>query len=366
MNKVSQNLLITAGVICALFLAWYFSNIVAYLLISAIVALVGRPIVSFLNNIKIKGKNLPRWLCATGGLLTIMLIFYLFLAFFIPLIAAQTQLLANVDVNELVDILTVPFTKLEDIVTRIFPDSEFSFNAFFSEKVASILDPSFVLSSFGSITNFIASMAMGIFSVSFISFFFMKEESLFMDGVVIFFPAKYEQSIRHAWDSSTKILMKYFIGVFAEIVCVMVVLAFGLKFIAGLNASTAVLLGLLAGILNIIPYVGPLIAATITLIVALAVNLDVIEWSNFYILVIKVLGVFSAMKLIDYFVFQPYIFADNLKAHPLEIFLLILIAGSFAGIGGMLIAVPTYMVLRVFAKEFLSRFRIVQKLTEKI
>ena len=55
-----------------------------------------------------------------------------------------------------------------------------------------------------------------------------------------------------------------------------------------------------------------------------------------------------------------------MKAHPLEIFIVILIAGSLAGIVGMLLAIPSYTVLRVFAKEFFSQFRLVQKLTEKI
>jgi predicted PurR-regulated permease PerM len=76
--------------------------------------------------------------------------------------------------------------------------------------------------------------------------------------------------------------------------------------------------------------------------------------------------VFVSVQLIDNFVFQPLIFSNSVHAHPLEIFIVLLIAGSVGGILGMLLAIPSYTVLRVFAKEFFNKFRVVQKLTKKI
>jgi predicted PurR-regulated permease PerM len=272
------------------------------------------------------------------------------------------------NINEVVVLLTDPFLQLEQFVQETFSNSEFSFNAMLFDKIKSIFDSSGILRYFGSITDFIVSMTIAIFAISFITFFFMKEENLFIEGVVILFPAQYESGIRHAWNNATKLLMRYFIGVFFDMICVMTVLTIGLKFIVGLNFSTAVLLGFIAGILNVIPYVGPLISATISIVVVIAnAGIEIFspteEYSGIFL---KTIGVFIAMKILDDTVFQPYIFANSIKAHPLEIFLLILIAGSFAGIVGMLIAIPTYTIFRVFAKEFLNRFRVVQKLTEKI
>ena len=77
-------------------------------------------------------------------------------------------------------------------------------------------------------------------------------------------------------------------------------------------------------------------------------------------------GSLLIIKGFDDFVLQPTLYSERVKAHPLEIFLVILIAGSLAGILGMLLAIPSYTVLRVFAKEFFSQFRLVRKLTEKI
>jgi predicted PurR-regulated permease PerM len=63
---------------------------------------------------------------------------------------------------------------------------------------------------------------------------------------------------------------------------------------------------------------------------------------------------------------QPFIFSNSVKAHPLEIFLVILVAGSVSGIVGMIIAIPVYTVIRIVAREFFSRFRIVKQLTDKM
>jgi predicted PurR-regulated permease PerM len=80
-----------------------------------------------------------------------------------------------------------------------------------------------------------------------------------------------------------------------------------------------------------------------------------------------VLFIFIAMeitKVIDNVVFQPQIFSRSVKSHPLEIFIVILIAATIGGVIGMLIAIPAYTVLRVIAKEFFNQNKLVQKITE--
>ena len=71
-------------------------------------------------------------------------------------------------------------------------------------------------------------------------------------------------------------------------------------------------------------------------------------------------------QTLDNLVLQPIIYSNSVKAHPLEIFLVILIAGSLAGIVGMLFAIPGYTVLRILAKEFFNEFRVVQSLTKNL
>jgi predicted PurR-regulated permease PerM len=72
------------------------------------------------------------------------------------------------------------------------------------------------------------------------------------------------------------------------------------------------------------------------------------------------------MHLVDGFILQPYIFSNSVMAHPLEIFLVILLGADIAGVGGMVLAIPAYTVLRVIAKVFFNEFRFVQLLTENL
>ncbi len=136
--------------------------------------------------------------------------------------------------------------------------------------------------------------------------------------------------------------------------------------IVGLGFQLSAIIGLVAGIMNVIPYLGPLIGASIGLILGMSNNLDL----DFYHKLLPLLGymalVFIIVQIIDNVVFQPLIYGTSVKAHPLEIFLVILIAGSLAGIIGMILAIPAYTVLRTFAHEFFYRFKVVQKITEKI
>ena len=57
---------------------------------------------------------------------------------------------------------------------------------------------------------------------------------------------------------------------------------------------------------------------------------------------------------------------SSVKAHPLEVFLVILIAGNLAGVGGMILAIPVYTILRVIAKEFFDQFELVRSITKDI
>jgi predicted PurR-regulated permease PerM len=116
----------------------------------------------------------------------------------------------------------------------------------------------------------------------------------------------------------------------------------------------------------VIPYIGPLTAGAFGTLMAIISFYSAGADPALGALTIKLIATFSITHLVDVFIFQPYIYSNSVKAHPLEIFLVILIAGNVAGIVGMLIAIPTYTVLRVFAKEFFSNFKVVQKLTDRM
>jgi predicted PurR-regulated permease PerM len=79
---------------------------------------------------------------------------------------------------------------------------------------------------------------------------------------------------------------------------------------------------------------------------------DLHFYSEVLPLIYKTIGVLIAVHLIDSFVLQPYIYSSSVNAHPLEIFLVILLTGNIAGIVAMIFAVPAYSVLRIVITEF--------------
>src|SRR5690606_14562426 len=112
-----------------------------------------------------------------------------------------------------------------------------------------------------------------------------------------------------------------------------------------------------------IPYVGPIIGATFGVFVTISSNLEMDFYTQLLPLLVKVIGVFLFMQMTDNFILQPFIFSNSVLAHPLEIFLVILMGAKINGIMGMVLAIPAYTVIRLLARVFLSEFKIVQKLT---
>ena len=132
------------------------------------------------------------------------------------------------------------------------------------------------------------------------------------------------------------------------------------------GVHNAIVIAFLCALLNLIPYVGPLISASLVIILTMTSFLgqsfsDVILPKTIYVFI----G-FIIAQLVDNFVSQPIIFSKSVKSHPLEIFLIIIIAGILFGIIGMVVAVPTYTAIKVILKEFLSENKIVKRLTKDL
>ncbi|HCZ23227.1 MAG TPA: AI-2E family transporter, partial [Rikenellaceae bacterium] len=82
----------------------------------------------------------------------------------------------------------------------------------------------------------------------------------------------------------------------------------------------------------------------------------------FAIVLITLLAVFICTQMVDNFLFQPLIYSASIKSSPLEIFIVLLMAGHVGGIVGMLVAIPCYTVIRVIATNFFSDFKPIRRL----
>lgn len=351
-----------AGLLVAGFLIWYFQAIVFYILISAVLSLMGKPLVRWLGMVKIHKWSPPKWLSAMVTLILMMLLIGLAAQAIIPVVVSKANQLASFDPQSLTSALNGPIAQVESYIREMFPRANFSVKDYIVSQVMPLLSSGMIQDTITSVTGFIVDIGIAVFSISFITFFFLKDDSLFFDGVIILFPARYEENIKRALNSTTTLLIRYFVGICIEMIIKLICIAVPLYFI-GFEWSTAFIIGLIAAVLNVVPYIGPIIGALIGFAIAI---ISPVEGANIGVVLLQMSIVFGIFQLIDNIILQPYIYSSSVKAHPLEIFIVILMAGYIAGVMGMLFAIPAYTVLRVFAKEFFNNFRVVQKLTENI
>ncbi len=367
MNQVLRYSFIVLGIILGVFIIWYFSHIVAYILISAVLSLIGRPLVELLGRVKIWKKHIPKSLRALLALATIWVLLVSFFRFIIPMIAGELNNLSQIDTQSVLVSLNDPIHYLERVIDKyqISDNGEFTVQKFINDKLLSIFNVSFITNFFSNLAGTLGNIFLAFFSVTFITFFFLRDENLFAESILSLVPDKHIESFSHAMTSTRKLLVRYFLGILFQMTGIFTIVTLGLT-ICGVGFSHSILIGLIAASLNVIPYLGPVMGAAIGIILGVATHLQLDFASELVPLMGKMILVFGAAQLTDNFVFQPFIFSNSVNAHPLEIFLVIMIAGSIAGIPGMVLAIPAYTVLRVFAKEFFNKFKVVKKLTSKI
>ena len=353
-----------AAAAAVLFLVWCFSSIVVYLLIAAVLAVVGNPLVRRLAALRIRGRLLPRWAAALVALAVIWAVTVALCSLFVPLVFNKLHQLAGVDFGAVVASVERPVSRAQNYLQTLFalPESTFSLSEALTSALRRAIDFESVNSVFSSILGLVLSTVIAVFSISFIAFFFLKDENLFYEMVAALFPERYHGNLTRALDSVTVLLARYFTGILSESLLLTVavaaaMLAFGMDF------GDAAFIGLVMGVMNVVPYAGPLIGGVVAVFGGIVSPIEGLRVGH---TVLAFVGSVLLLKGLDDFVLQPTLYSERVKAHPLEIFLVILIAGSLAGIVGMLLAIPSYTVLRVFAKEFFSQFRLVRKLTEHI
>ena len=325
---------------------------------------MGRPLVELFCKIRIKSWSFPRSLSALLTLATIWGFIILFFVIFVPLVTRQINYFSTIDSEKIVQIVAGPINKVENLVRAINKDipHNITIQDYIVKKVADILNINMIQNFIGSLIWILGNVIIAIFSITFITFFFLKDQRLFYESILMWVPDKYVENVTRALNSIKNLLTRYFIGIVIQSTCVMILVTIGMT-IAGIDFQQALVMGLIIGILNVIPYAGPWIglAIAITMGVASHINHDittVVVPLVTYMIIVEVIT-----HLIDNIIFQPVIFSNSVRAHPLEVFIVVLAAGFAAGIPGMILGIPAYTVLRVLAREFFYNFKAVQKIT---
>jgi predicted PurR-regulated permease PerM len=362
-----RTLLVIVGLVVLGLMVWRFSNIVAYILIASVLSLIARPLVRLMGMIRIGRWTIPVSIRALITLIAILAFFFGFFRVFIPLVANEAQELSNIDTEQVMKEFKEPIHRLEQWINNlnIEEDKEFSLWNALQEKLASVLDIKVITNLVATIASVLGNLAWAIFAISFITFFMLREESLIENYLVTIVPEDKEKAFRHALESVKHLLRRYFVGILLQMTGILTLVTVGMT-IVGVGFRHGLVIGLLAAVLNIIPYLGPWMGALLGITLGVASHLYLDMSTQMLPFIGYMALVFIITQATDNAVFQPVIFGTSVYAHPIEIFIVIMMAGSLAGIVGMIVAVPTYTVIRVFAKEFFNNFRVVRKLTEKI
>lgn len=232
------------------------------------------------------------------------------------------------------------------------------------KKMVEFVSPSQIITrSLFYMFSFFGNFMVLITSVTFIAFFFLKDEKLFGRALKTILPSQQKDETDTALSQIKHLLTRYFSGILLQITLITVYVTVLLSF---LGIPNAFLIAFFAAIINVIPYVGPIIGAFFGMLVIISSNLDMSFYAITLPMLLKVIGVFASMQLLDGFVVQPYIFSNSVSAHPLEIFLVVVVGAKLGGITGMVVAIPAYTIIRVIASVFLKEFQLVQRLTQSL
>jgi predicted PurR-regulated permease PerM len=366
MSKTVRYIISIITVLIIIFLVWYFSFIVFYILGALVVALIGKPIFDLLEKLRFRKFSLPAGFRAIITLILLITIMLSFFAFFIPLIVGKVNDLSNIDPHRILQEFNTPLAAIERLINlfKIQSGNYFSLEDLL-KRLISNFNVGQVAGAFGSVAGWLGNISVAFFSTFFIAFFFLKDEKLFSRSFMLLIPDKSTVAVASAFTSIRNLLSRYFIGVLVEVSAVILLSTLGLMII-GFPLRDSLLVGFLAGIFNVIPYLGPVIGTILGLFTGMVSFLTHSGGGNALLSAVLIIVVCCIVQIIDNMFIQPYVYSKSVNAHPLEIFLVFLMAGSIGGLTGMILAVPVYTVIRVFAKEFLNNFKLVQSLTKNI
>ena len=363
-DKLAGYIIKLGGLAMVLALCWYFKNVLIYIIVAFVVSMIGRPLMQLMRKIKIKGKSAPDWLLAILTIVLILLLMALIVTQMIPLVSNIIRDASAIQGSSYFE--SNPIDQLNDWIISLFPnlDSDFDITAVLLTRLKELVDFNKVSGLVGSVASVVTSAFVALFAIVFISFFFLKEDGLFERIICALVPDKHELTLSKTLSEIKQLLSRYFVGLLIEMLGVALVDFLGLWLIARFDFSYAIGIGFIAGLLNVIPYVGPLIGDVIGIVFGIVLKLGTGAGLNvnIWIFALIILIIMLAAQLIDNLIYQPLIYSTSIKAHPLEIFIVLLMAGHIGGTVGMLVAIPAYTVVRVVAIRFFYRYKVIQRL----
>lgn len=361
-KEISYGIVKAVGILVAtsitIFFLYKISTVIIYCILAIVISLLLNPLVLFLRR-KLKFNNT---LAVITSLLIALLLISGFILLFVPLLLDQGKNLSLVDITALEKNYHVLLQNITLFLDTYNIDSK---QVLESSKLSSFSTFEFIPNFINSFLNTLGNFSVGFASVLFITFFILKERDAIYIKFEKILPADQKDKIVNSVKKINHMLSRYFLGLVLQLVIIMILylivfLIFGI--------DNALIIALLCAVFNIVPYVGPLIATVVACLLVMTSGIGAgADFANETLP--TTLFVFIGMSLvqvIDNNISSPLIFSKSTNSHPLEIFLVILMAGILFGITGMIIAVPFYTSLKVIGKEFFPENTIIKAFTKNL
>jgi predicted PurR-regulated permease PerM len=352
MSTIKINYRLIFRICAVLFLilfAWYFPNIILYIFLAFILALIGKPLANILYKIKIFKRQIPYSVCSAIAILVLIIILALFFVIFVPVLIQEVRIIENINYDTLAQNLTPYLNNIQQLLyDNNLMDSNKTIVELLTDEIRNLVNVELFSNVIGGIVSTTSSVILGFFAVFFMGFFFIKDDFKLEKIMQLFFSDKHQVRISTLSNKINGLLSGYFIGTLIRIAIMIVLLYIGLL-IFGIRG--ALFLAFLGGLLNIIPYLGPVIGAIIACLFGFIDCISAEMYSKILIVQLEIIGVFVVANVIDNVILQPYIYSQSVKIHPVEVFLVTIIGGDIAGIMGMIFAIPVYTIVRVIIIE---------------
>jgi predicted PurR-regulated permease PerM len=362
-NKWFSTVSLLLGIGILIFLGWYFSSIMAYIIISLILVLICSPFKQILKKIHYKKFKIGDGLASAISLTVIIgVLFGLFTLLFVPL-TEQIKTITALE-SEHFDRFSQGIGKVDNLLKNYnILESDESLEEIIIASTLNYIREVNVSSAFNSVFGVIGGLFLGVFSVLFISFFLLKDVSRLKRAAVTMLPTERQSKMTQILERSKILLSNYFIGLFVEI---LIIATLQYIILILLGVPNALLISVIGGVLVIVPYIGIVIACVLGCAIGVLSAFTAGGDANTTLIIWKILISVGITRLLDSFFLMPYIASKSVKANPLEIFIVVLVSGYLAGITGMMLGIPAYTVIRIVAQEFFGDNNFVKTFTQSL
>lgn len=324
-------------------------TVVLPIILSAIIYYLLVPIVDFFER-----KGVRRIYSIIVLYLIIIGVLTILIVLVIPLLRDQIMRLIVSFPNLVIDIERM----LEQVIGSQFLNQvqqTFDFNisdlaSQVSNGATTILNSTFA--GIGNIIGSVSKTVMAIITVPFILFYLLKDGKKLPGYILKFLPISMRSHTFTVLQEMNKQISSYIRGQIVVSFCIGVLMFIGFVII---GLDYAPVLAVIASFTSVVPYLGPAIAITPALIIAVV--------TSPYML-LKLIIVWTIVQLIEGKFISPQIMGRNLHIHPITIIFIIIIAGNLFGVAGILLAVPGYAVLKVITTHLFEYFKIRSQLYE--